>query len=82
VYYSNSLISDTGYDLRVVPLYFLYGGQVTKPGLSNAGADGRYWCSTSFDESNAYRLTFYHRDLFPVNGNIRYYGFSIRCLAR
>ena len=45
---------------------------------NSAGTDGRYWSSTVYDASLAYRVGFYSGSLTPADGSNRYYGFSVR----
>ena len=65
------------------PLYFVRSGYVISGSLRRAGYYGAYWSSTaSSDTSNAYELSFYSGSVNPSFSDYRYYGFSVRCLAR
>ena len=51
--------------------------------LRRVGLDGYYWSSTAYpDVNNAYYLSFSSADTYPSNYNARWYGFSVRCVAR
>jgi len=79
-YFAN-LRSDI-YDIRLNPFYLLYGGLVNSGFLQSAGSWGYYWSSTADSSNGAYGLNFNSSNVYPSNNNWRYYGFSIRCLAR
>lgn len=81
-YYSNSINGGTSYDLRVAPFYFLHGGGVYNGSLLNAGNQGRYWSSTASSVANAYGLYFGFTNVNPSNDTNRYFGDSVRCVAR
>jgi len=70
------------YDLRLQPFNLLYGGYITAGALSNAGALDYYWSFTAYDATDAYDLNFSSDNVYPSRNNWRFYGFSIRCLAR
>ncbi len=76
----NSLTVNS-YDIRLAPLYFVYGGYVNSSSLDYAGSYGRYWSSTAVNASYAYNLVFY-TSVSPSNDISRYFGFSVRCVAR
>ncbi len=63
------------------PLYFVYGGFVYNSSLDGAGSNGYYWSSTATNASNAYYLNF-STSVTSSNSNGRYYGRSVRCVAR
>lgn len=66
------------------PLYFNPSGYVYSGSLRYAGDIGYYWSSTASSlTSLTYYLNFNSGDVNPsrTNGR-RYYGFSVRCLAR
>lgn len=65
------------------PLYFVRGGNVYSGSLWGAGSGGSYWSSTAHSSTSvAYSLRFVSGVVYPSNGNDRYYGQSVRCLAR
>ena len=61
---------------------FVRGGGVN-PGtyLYNAGSYGDYWSSVGRSSSRAYALYFYSGTVDPSYSNVRYGGFSVRCVA-
>jgi len=69
--------------VRLTPMYFIPAGGVSPRGLYLAGLDGYYWSSTPYSStSSAHDLYFNSGNLNPSDGNNRYGGFSVRCLAR
>jgi len=80
-YHANYLKLD-GYDVRMQPFYFLYGGYIYPGSLYLAGALGHYWFSTTYANNLAYYLHFNSANVYPSGRSWRYHGFSIRCLAR
>ena len=46
---------------------------------SSQGLNGYYWSSSSYDESNAYRLIYNDWNLNPQSNERRSYGYSVRC---
>lgn len=71
--------------ILAAPYDYLLAGEVinTTGELSGAGSTARYWSSTSFEGSGAFRLYVYNTSFYP--GSDRdynsYYGLSIRCIA-
>jgi len=70
-----------GYDLRSQPFYLIYNGEVAKGLLDNTGFSVHYWASTAASDLTTYNL-YFEAIVAPSNFRGRYYGFSIRCLAR
>ena len=64
------------------PLYFIRSGYLNGTTLYNFGGYGYYWSSTVYSPTNAYILYFSSGELYPANRNLRYYGWSLRCLSR
>ena len=64
------------------PLYFSPVGYVLPGSLYYAGYLGYYWSSTANSSTDAYRLYFFSSYVYPSYGSFRYYGQSVRCLAR
>ena len=66
------------------PLYFIPAGYVYSGSLNDAGRSGNYWSSTAYSSTYAYHLYFYPSYVSPSNYGYggRYYGRSVRCLAR
>ncbi len=69
--------------LRSAPLNFIYGGYVSSS-PSDAGSGGCYWSSTATSSTIAYSLYFLSSIVEPSNSyNVyRFYGFSVRCVAK
>ncbi len=69
-------------DIRLAPLYFVYGGYVGfGSSLSYAGGQGFYGSSTASSSGFTYSLNF-DTDVNPSSSGDRYYGRSVRCVAR
>ena len=68
--------------LRSNPYYFVRSGRIDGGTLGNSGADGSYWPSTVSSSTNAYYLYFSGTDIYPARNYYRYYGRSVRCVAR
>ena len=64
------------------PLYFIPAGYVLSGSLNYAGNYGYYWSSTASSSTNAYNLDFGSSYVYPSSSDGRYYGQSVRCLAR
>ena len=65
------------------PLYLVRSGGVASGSLRRAGYGGYYWSSTaSYYASSAHLLGFYSGRVDPSYSDDRYYGYSVRCLAR
>ena len=69
-------------NLEKAPLYFARSGYVNGSTLGNFGSYGAYWSSTVVDGNFAYYLYYYSGYLYPASQNYRYYGRSVRCVAR
>ncbi len=72
----------TGSNLITTPYYFVYGGNVYHSSLYTAGSYGYYWSSTANSGTNAYYLYFNSSSVIPSSNDARYYGNSVRCVAR
>ena len=79
--YNNGSIS-TSAGLEASPLFFARGGYVNYGLLYYSGNYASYWSSSVDSSSYAYRLNFNAALVNPANSNDRYYGRSVRCLAR
>lgn len=81
-------ISDVEYatngfeSIRHAPLYLIRGGHIYDGDQRHASFYGRYWSSTADAKSDVYTLYFYPGTINPEQGGTRYYGYSIRCVAR
>ncbi len=80
--YGTLIGSATPAQITASPYYFVYGGDVNNSSLSNAGSGGYYWSSTADSATNAYLLYFNSSNVLPSASNGRYFGFSVRCVAR
>ncbi len=80
-YGANSGITYGGIAITGTPFYFVYGGYVNSSTLYNAGSQGRYWSSTAYGSNSAYSL-YFDTNVNPSTNFNRYYGFSVRCVAR
>ncbi len=81
--YSITSNADSTTRITQSPLYFHPSGYVSSGSLRYAGDSGYYWSSTANSStSNAYLLYFASDYVYPSTYDYRYYGFSVRCLAR
>ncbi len=63
--------------------FFPAAGRVYSNGLNNASSAGYYWSRRAYSyTTRAYYLSFSSSDVLPQNFVDRYYGFSVRCVAR
>ena len=72
----------TGPMIVKAPYYFIPAGYVYSGSMNSAGNYGRYWSSTAYNSTDAYLLSFEYGTISPSGNNSRYYGRSVRCLAR
>ena len=69
-------------NLEAAPLYLVRAGRVYSSQQYYAGSYCNYWSSSVDGSSNAYLLGFNSSNVDPqINGH-RFYGFSVRCVAR
>ena len=81
--YSITSNADSTTRITQSPLYFHPSGYVDSGSLWSAGNNGSYWSSTAKSStSSAYYLSFNSGYVYPSNSYNRYYGRSVRCLAR
>ena len=64
------------------PLFFVRGGAINSRTLYLAGYYGYYWSSTVQSDTYARYLYFNSGGSNTQGNNYRYFGFSLRCLAR
>lgn len=69
-------------NIRVSPLYFVRGGNVSGSSLDTRGSGGRYWSSTVSNSANAYIADFVNGRIGSAFSASRYYGRSIRCVSQ
>ena len=80
--YSISSNSAGSTAITQAPLYFSPVGYVGSGSLNDAGYGGGYGSSTAYSSSLAYLLSFGSGGVKPSTFSSRYYGRSVRCLAR
>ena len=70
-------------ELNTAPLYFVRSGYVIPyyHYLNSVGNNGYYWYGRANSSSNGSSLNFNSTSVSPTNGNIRYSGASVRCIA-
>ena len=68
--------------LRSNPYYFVRSGLIDGGTLYVPGVYGYYWSSTVSSSTYAYSLGFTGTDIYPGRNYNRYYGWSVRCVAR
>ncbi len=82
----NGLYNDgiTNNDKKLIgsPLWFVRSGYVYYGNLNYPGSGAYYWSSTVLSSYYAYGLYFTATGVNPANGNLRYRGWSVRCVAR
>lgn len=82
LYNGDSYEINSSAKLEPSPLFFARGGYVERDRLRFTGNYGYYWSSTVSDSSNAALLYFSNTVVRPsINGD-RYFGRSVRCVAR
>lgn len=78
--------------INPVSLYFVRSGNLVSPennshgggGQLKAGQDGNYWSSMPIESSYplvVWFLTFDISNVNPSSGSMRYFAYSLRCLA-
>lgn len=79
----HDLMNDmTGNIITISPYYFIYGGQVYENRLANAGGSGYYWSSIAYSVVGARYLSFSTNSVNPSDGQQRFRGNFVRCVAR
>ena len=46
------------------------------------GSYGSYWSSTANGSYDAYNLSLYSSNVYPAYGSNKYFGWSVRCVAK
>ena len=82
--YNDGITSGTGSGTKLMeaPLWFVRSGYVNNTSLYNYGSRGSYWSSTVYNGNNAYYLYFNAGSVDPASYYNRYYGRSVRCVAK
>lgn len=80
---SGSYATDGFNKVRTTPLYWVRAGYVYTGGSREAaGSIGSYWSSTASSRGFAYYASFISSDIRPrFEGNTRFVGQSVRCIA-
>ena len=81
-YYYNNKASNTSVGLEASPLFFARGGYVGGAYLYVSGNLAYYWSSSVDGKTTAYNLYMSDTYIHPPYAGYRYYGSSVRCLAR
>ena len=68
--------------IRSNPYYFVRSGSIGGGILHDSGVVGTYWSSTTSSNIYAYFLRFNSGDIHLARNNNRYFGLSVRCIAR
>ncbi|MCQ2049507.1 MAG: fibrobacter succinogenes major paralogous domain-containing protein [Candidatus Saccharibacteria bacterium] len=74
--------TDSDSVLLANPLFFVRGGYVISGYLVGPANLGPYWSSTAYSAGGADDFRFLSEGVFTSDFDSRYYGFSVRCLAR
>ena len=60
----------------------MLGGWGNGSSVSNAGSNGRYWSSTYYSTTYAYRLYFLSSGVHSQEPGDKYYGYAVRCVKK
>ena len=82
LYNNNNYVTDSTAVLEASPLFFTRVGFVEARKLINVAGTVSYWSSTVDDDSMAYMMAFSTVGVSPQSRGHRYYGYSVRCVAR
>ena len=61
---------------------FVLSGYRSDSRTNYQGSDGYYWSSTAYDTRYAYLLYLGSSNVYPALNLNKYYGFSVRCVAK
>ncbi|MBO7699220.1 fibrobacter succinogenes major paralogous domain-containing protein [Candidatus Saccharibacteria bacterium] len=64
------------------PVNFVLSGRRGGSSTLYQGSYGYYWSSTAYNSDSAYRLYLNSSDVSPADGSNKYYGLTVRCVAR
>ena len=73
---------NSSFALRSNPVNFTLSGVVHSNSRSDQGSYGYYWSSTVNSSNSAYYLNLNISDAIPADYGSKFYGFSVRCIAR
>lgn len=82
LYNNNNYVTDSTAVLEASPLFFTRVGFAETNRLGNVAGTVTYWSSTVSSDSVAYMMSFSPVGVNPQNVGHRYYGYSVRCIAR
>ena len=68
--------------LRSNPVDLTLSGSVSSSSRRNQGSSGYYWSSTVYSSDYTRELSLTASNVVPSNYFFKYYGFSVRCIAR
>ena len=68
--------------LRPAPMNLTLSGYAYSSSMNDQGSGGYYWSSTVYSFSNAYSLYLNSSGVTPSDYSTKFYGFSVRCVAR
>ncbi len=69
--------------IQAAPYNFKYTGYVYDGSLDYGTTYGGWWSSTAYDAGYAYYLFIFSSGVYPgTDGNYRYRGYAVRCIAR
>ena len=68
--------------MRSTPPSFTLAGYVDSSSVYVQGTRGRYWSSTVYNANDAYGLSLNSSNVNPASSNLKYNGYSVRCVAR
>ncbi|MBR3253958.1 hypothetical protein IKF86_01795 [Candidatus Saccharibacteria bacterium] len=68
--------------INSAPLYFVRSGALGDTTLYDFTGSGYYWSSTTVSGPDAYNLYYYWGAVYPAFRHTRFYGWSLRCVAR
>ena len=60
---------------------FVLSGRRDGGSISYQGSIGNFWASTANSNAGAYNLFLSSSNVYPQNTDVKYYGFSVRCVA-
>ena len=79
---TDTTFTPNGYTLiNTNPYYFVRSGYVDGSTLYTFTGYALYWSSTAVSASQAYYLDFRSGAVYPPRRNVRYYGWSLRCVT-
>ena len=68
--------------IRLFPMSFVRSGHYNQGSPDDRANDTIYWSSTADGSNYAYYLSSGSGSLSPQRSNLKFYGFSVRCVSR